>query len=335
MRRVGSADSGGQHRALVTGGAGFIGSHVAETLLARGWDAEVLDDLSADKEANVPTGVKLHIGNICSDADVGAVLEDGRWDAVVHCAAQTSVERSMKDPDLDREVNVAGTHRLLRAASNAGIRRFVFLSSGGAVYGETIEAAGEGTIPAPSSYYGLHKYAAEQMVRSEGIPFAILRPSNVYGPRQRSDAEGGVVAIFEERLRAGKPLEIHGDGTQVRDFVHVSDVASAVVLALLTQEDVIWNVASGEATSVIDLARAMAEALGRPLDLRFRPQRVGDVYRSLLSPRTLLATERWGPPLRLAEGLRLSLGETAAADRPKKPTASLSRTVVRESADQG
>ena len=143
-----------------------------------------------------------------------------------------------------------------------------------------------------------------------------------------------MTAIFDKRLRAGKPLEIDGDGTQVRDFVHVSDVASAVVLALSTDEDVIWNVASGDATSVIDLARAMAEVLGTSLDLRFRPRRVGDVYRSLLSPRTLLATGLWGPPLSLAQGLRLSLSETPAVDRAAaKPAPPLSRTTVGEEAD--
>ena len=181
MRRADAGDSRGQPRALVTGGAGFIGSHVAEALLAWRWQVEVLDDLSSGKAGNVPAGVKLHAGDIRSDADVRAAFEKGPCDAVVHCAAQTSVERSMREPNLDREVNVAGTQRLLRAARAAGVRRFVFLSSGGAIYGETTEPADERTMPAPRNYYGLHKYAAEQMVRSQGLPFAILRPSNVYG----------------------------------------------------------------------------------------------------------------------------------------------------------
>jgi len=311
MNRVNPINDEGRASALVTGGAGFIGSHIVEALHALDWHVEVLDNLSAGDRANVPTGIELHVGDIRSDADLRATLGVARLDAVVHCAAQTSVERSMLDPNLDREVNVAGTRQLAVMAKACGVRRFVFLSSGGAIYGETREPADEQTMPVPHSYYGLHKYAAEELLRAEGLPYAILRPSNVYGPRQRSDAEGGVVAIFHQRLLAGEPLEIHGSGQQVRDFVHVSDVVGAVLVALATKEDVIWNVASGEATSIIDLAEAMAAAAGRPLEVRHRPRRVGDVHRSLLSPATLLATGRWGPPLRLTEGLRLTLGDAS------------------------
>jgi UDP-glucose 4-epimerase len=315
MNRTVRDNGEGQTSALVTGGAGFIGSHVAETLHALGWHVEVLDNLSAGDPANVPAGITLHIGDIRSDADLRAVMRSTRFDAIVHCAAQTSVERSMRDPDLDRQVNVVGTRRLALMAKAWRVRRFVFLSSGGAIYGETAEPADEETMPAPRSYYGLHKYAAEELLRAEGLPYAILRPSNVYGPRQRSDAEGGVVAIFHQRLLAGDLLEIHGSGQQVRDFIHVSDVVGAVLAALATEGDVIWNVASGEATSIIELAEAMAAAGGRPLKVRHRPRRVGDVHRSLLSPATLLATGRWRPPLRLTEGLRLTLAEAREVAR--------------------
>jgi len=292
---------------LVTGGAGFIGSHIAEALHALGWHAEVLDNLGTGALANVPAGVRLHIGDIRSDQDLHAIMGSGRFDAIIHCAAQTSVERSMRDPDMDREVNIGGTKRLVELANVSGVRRFVFLSSGGAIYGETAKPADECTMPAPQSYYGLHKYVAEDLVRTGGLSYAILRPSNVYGLRQRCDVEGGVVAIFRQRLLAGQPLEIHGDGRQVRDFVHVSDVVSAVLAALATEVNVLWNVASGEATSVIDLAQAMAEVAGRPLDVRYRPRRAGDVQMSLLSSAKLLAAGLWGPPLPLAQGLRLTL----------------------------
>ncbi len=219
----------------------------------------------------------------------------------------------MRDPDLDWEVNVAGTRRLAVAAKASGVRRFVFLSSGGAVYGETATPAVEGTMPAPRSYYGLHKYVAEQLLRVEGPPHAILRPSNVYGSRQRSDAEGGVVAIFRQRLMAGEPLDVHGDGRQLRDFVYVSDVVGAVLAAVAVEDNVTWNVASGEATSIIGLARAMATVAGRPVEMRYGPRRSGDVDRSLLSPGALRATGLWGLPLPLAEGLRLTLMESAEA----------------------
>jgi len=298
---------------LVTGGAGFVGSHVAEELLSLGWQVEVLDNLSSGDPANVPPGVRLRIGDIRSSADVRQACGAAPFDAVVHCAAQTSVERSMVDPDLDWEVNVAGTRRMAMAAMASGVRRFVFLSSGGAIYGETVTPADEGTMPAPRSYYGLHKYVAEQFLRVEGLSHAILRPSNVYGSRQRCDAEGGVVAIFRQQLMACEPLEVHGDGRQLRDFVYVSDVVGAVLAALTIEENVIWNVASGEATSIIDLATAMAAVAGRPVEMRYGPRRSGDVDRSLLSAGTLRATGLWGPPLPLAEGLRLTLTQSVEA----------------------
>ena len=311
MTRIDSGNGSHVWGALVTGGAGFIGSLIAERLQGLGWRVEVLDNLSTGERANVPPGVTLHIGDIRSDADVRAAMRGASFDAIVHCAAQTSVERSMKEPELDREVNVEGTRRLVMAARASGAPRFVFISSGGAVYGETAAPAHERTPPAPRSHYGVHKLAAEELLRGQGLPYAILRPSNVYGPRQRTDAEGGVVAIFLERLLAGRALEIHGSGLQTRDFVHTSDVVSAVLAALSVQRDVVWNVASGEETTVIGLAEAMARELGRTLEVQHFPRRAGDVDRSVLSPATLLATGLWGPPLPLSEGLRLTLAESA------------------------
>lgn len=293
-------------RVLVTGGAGFIGSHVVEGFVATGWHVEILDNLSSGDTAGLPNTLPVHVADIRSEAEVQAVFAFGRFDAVVHCAAQTSVGRSMKEPALDRDVNVHGTAILLRAALLAGVSRFVYVSSGGAVYGETSSPAVEPTMPAPRSYYGLHKYAAEELIREAGISYAILRPSNVYGPRQRADAEGGVMSIFAQRLLAGQPLEIHGDGRQVRDFVYVTDVVSATIAALSTQEDVTWNVASGESTTIRELASAMASAIQRPLETHFGPPREGDVHQSLLSPAALMKTG-WGPPISLASGLRLML----------------------------
>lgn len=315
-----SLSEGWRRRALVTGGAGFIGSHVAEALCEQGWDVEVLDNLSTGDPSNLPECVRLHAGDIRSDGDVRDAFAGPRFDAVVHCAAQTSVERSMLDPAADRDVNVAGTRRLAAAARAAGVPRFVFLSTGGAIYGETSSPADERTLPSPRSYYGLHKFAAEQLLATEGISLAVLRPSNVYGMRQRADAEGGVVAIFAGKLEAGEPLEIHGDGLQTRDFVHVSDVVSAVLVALGTPDDVVWNVASGQATTILGLAGTMAQLCGRQADIRFRPRRAGDVAQSLLVPATLLATGAWGPPLFLADGLRLTLPSplTAPAE-PARP----------------
>ncbi len=298
---------------LVTGGAGFIGSHVMERLRELGWTVHALDNLSTGDPANVPDDLPFHLADVRSDADIARVFRQAPFDAVVHCAAQTSVERSMLEPELDREINVAGTRRLASAARAAGVRRFVFISSGGAIYGETPGAATEDCLPAPRSYYGLHKFAAEQVIRSEGVSHAVLRPSNVYGARQRADAEGGVIAIFLERLRNGQPLHLHGSGRQVRDFVHVSDVAGAIVLALGYPDDVVWNVASGRGTSIVELARKVAAASGAELQVTRGPRRAGDIDRSLLSPARLIATGAWGPPLSLDKGLSLTLGGEVAS----------------------
>ncbi len=297
-------------RVLITGGAGFIGSHIAEALHADGWHVVALDNLSAGRPSNLPAAVPLHVGDIRSDDDTKPVIYGAGFDAIVHCAAQTSVERSMKDPQLDHDVNVGGTERLLAAARAAGVKRFVFVSSGGAIYGETSTPATEESTPSPVSYYGMHKCEAENAVLAGARSYAILRLSNVYGHRQRSDTEGGVIAIFSERLMAGRQLEIHGDGSQLRDFVYISDVVDAARLALETEDDPVWNVASGEATSVLALARAMAQVIGQPLEIVHGPRRAGDLDRSVLSPAKLLATKRWGPPLLLREGLeRILTGE--------------------------
>lgn len=298
-------------RVLVTGGAGFIGSHVAQRLYSLGWDTNVLDSLATGDRANVPVGVPLHIADIRAEGELLAVLRTG-YDAIVHCAAQTSVERSMTDPEFDRAVNVTGTRHLLAAARETGVSRFVFMSSGGAIYGETAEPATEASVPAPRSFYGMHKYVAEEFVRAAGVPFAILRPSNVYGPRQRSDAEGGVLSIFRESLMADLPIEFQGDGRQVRDFVYVDDIVDAVVLAAETGADVIWNVCSGIATTVSEAARIIGAEIGCVPVIERKPRRAGDIDKSLLSPARILATNNWGPPVALNAGLRRLAADASA-----------------------
>jgi len=289
---------------LITGGAGFIGSHIVESLCAEGRRVHVLDNLTTGRAYNIPHGVSLHVGDIRSKVAVAEALHAAQAGVIVHCAAQTSVERSMNDPEFDRDVNEMGTQVLLDAAKQASVRRFVFISSGGAIYGETAEPATEETPPSPRNFYGTHKLLAEECVRAAGLPFAILRPSNVYGPRQRSDAEGGVLAIFVERIAGQLPVEIHGDGRQVRDFLYVSDLVDAVKLAVSYSANVIWNVGSGTATTIRETAVIVGEHLGVAPQLVLGPRRPGDVDRSLLSPALIAATGRWGPPVPLRSGLQ-------------------------------
>ncbi len=288
---------------LVTGGAGFIGSYVVERCLARGLAVAVIDDLSTGRRENLPPGTLLAQASILED-DALRFARDARPRAIVHCAAQVSVPASMADPLRDLAVNVVGTARMLAVAREVGVERFVFLSSGGAIYGETARPADEETPPQPSSYYGVHKLAAEHHVILSGVPYGILRPSNVYGPRQRDDQEGGVVSIFARRIARGEPITIFGDGRQERDFVHARDVADAVMAVLDRRESGIWNVSSGRPTTVLDLAATIEAVAGRRVERVFAPRRPGDVERSVLDSARLRRETGWRPRVALEEGVR-------------------------------
>lgn len=294
--------TGNERKALVTGGAGFIGSHIVERLVRDGWRVSVVDDLSGGDRANLPGGVPLVVCDI-ADSALMRVFVEGAFDAVIHCAAQTSVPHSVADPAFDRQVNLVGTENVVRCAQATGVGRFVFFSSGGAVYGDTAVRADETTLAAPLSPYGVHKLAAEGYVVLSGLSYAILRPANVYGPRQRAGTDGGVIATFMDRLSRGESLHVNGDGEQVRDFVFVADVAAAVRFALSWDCSGIWNVASGAETTVNDLARHVGQALGMVPTVVYGPARAGDVRISRLSNERLIRQGGWRPDYTLAQGL--------------------------------
>ena len=308
-----------QRRAIVTGGAGFIGSHLVERLLADGTAVLVVDDLSSGTRERVPAGVRLERLDIAGD-EIDRVFGDWRPDVVFHLAAQASVPMSIQAPLRDLAVNVTGTHRVAAAARTAGARRLVFVSSGGAIYGETSRAATETTLPAPRSYYGVHKLAAEGHVALAGLPYAIARPSNVYGPGQGAGLEGAVVAAFLDQAASTGVLRVHGDGLQTRDFVHVEDVVGA--LLRLSEPDTAsgtWNVASGRSGTILDLARTVERALGRPLGREFAPARPGDVRHSAASAARLKALG-WRPSTSLASGIGRLVRSTPSVARPSAPT---------------
>ncbi len=289
-------------RAVVTGGAGFIGSHLVAALIADGTDVLVLDDLSTGDPAAVDPAARLEQLDIAT-ADLGPAMRPFRPAVVHHLAAQSSVPRSIRDPLRDLAVNVAGTARVLEASRLAGADRIVFVSSGGAVYGECRRPATEATRPAPESYYGIHKLAAEGHVRLSGLAHAIARPANVYGPGQRAGLEGAVVAAFVDQALHSGSLEIHGDGEQRRDLVHVTDVVSALIRLADLDTDGTWNIASGRPISVNGLADRIEHLVGRPLARRSAPRRVGDVRDSVISAGRLRALG-WRPATRLEAGLR-------------------------------
>ncbi|HEX6711543.1 MAG TPA: NAD-dependent epimerase/dehydratase family protein [Rubrobacter sp.] len=286
---------------LVTGGAGFIGSHVVDALLAAGEEPVVLDDFSSGDRANLPGEVEVVEADV-ADPGVVARISTLRPRAVVHAAAQVSVAASMQDPALDLAVNVGGTANVLAGARAAGAERFVFLSSGGGIYGET-EGADENTLPRPKSYYGAHKYLAERYVELDGISYAIARLANVYGPRQRSDLEGGVVAIFAERLRKNLPVTINGSGEQSRDFVHVADVANALLVIVSSRIEGTWNVGTGRAISILELLRTLEAEIRPAVEVRHGPARQGDVSNSRLSIKAIERDLGWRPGYDLARGV--------------------------------
>ncbi len=293
---------------MVTGGAGFIGSHVADALTARGDEVHVLDDLSSGRRENVPAGAELHVADI---RDPGTVFEAVRPEVVFHLAAQASVSVSVAKPLFDAEVNVLGTVALLDAALAHGVgeqgAQLVFSSTGGAIYGECETPATEEWERRPLSPYGTSKLAGEEYLASwnrlHGTRHVALRYGNVYGPRQDPHGEAGVVAIFLQVVADGRRPTIFGDGSQERDYVYVGDVARATLAAAQIAGGVL-NVATGRATSVLELVDAMRRATGREIDPEHGPERLGDLKRSVLDPTLAERDLGWRPEVSLEDGLR-------------------------------
>jgi UDP-glucose 4-epimerase len=286
-------------RALVTGGAGFIGSHLVDALVARGDHVTVVDDLSTGRREYVNPSARL------LEHDVREPFETDA-DTVFHLAAQADVGTSVERPGYDAEVNVVGTVNVLEASRRSGAT-VVFSSTGGAIYGDVDGPALEGSPLRPVSPYGIAKLAAEAYVegwgRIHGARGVALRFANVYGPRQSSALEGGVVAIFLERMAAGDETVVFGDGGQTRDFVHVDDVVRALVLAAGRTGDV-FNVGTGVETSVNRLHELCREISGAASPARHGPPRPGDARRSVLDVSRAAEALGWSPQIALREGLR-------------------------------
>jgi UDP-glucose 4-epimerase len=295
-------------RALVTGGAGFIGSNLVDGLRERGDDVLVLDDLSTGRRENLAADVDLIDADVADPEAIARAVSQHAAEVVFHLAAQIDVRRSVADPALDARVNVGGTIAVLEAARLNGAR-VVLSSTGGAIYGDAdVVPTPEDAPRRPLAPYGQGKAAAEDYcalyARLYGLPVVALRYANVYGPRQDPLGEGGVIAIYCECARHGKRATVFGDGTQTRDFVYVGDVIEANLLAATAEAQGAFNVGRGEETTVLELARLL------DLEVEHAPERAGEVRRSCLDP-TLAARELgWRARVDLAEGIRRTLAWT-------------------------
>ena len=310
-------------KVLVTGGAGFIGSNLVDALLERGDQVVVLDNLTTGRKSNldhaIANGAKMVVEDIRNEEQVASLLEAEKPEVVFHLAAQIDVRVSAAQPSFDASVNVIGTINMLEAARRCGARRFVYASTGGAIYGDTdVVPTPEGTEIRSEAPYGQAKYAGEGYLslwrRLHGLSTVSMRFGNVYGPRQDPLGEAGVIAIFCGKLQTGGEATVFGDGRQTRDYVFVDDVVRACMIAAETDHDGAYNVGRGEEVSVLDLVEQLGmlgDELGllngRPFEPKFAPARAGEVQRSALDPTRSREELGFVAEVDLEDGLRRTL----------------------------
>jgi UDP-glucose 4-epimerase len=298
---------------LVTGGAGFIGSHLVEAFLAKGHSVAIIDDLSTGKESNLHPGAMFLRADIRDAGAVDRLFGSGRFDVVCHHAAQMDVRRSVADPVFDASVNVIGVLTLLEAAVRHGVKKVLFASSGGAMYGEQDYFPADENHPTrPVSPYGVAKLATEQYLfyyrAAYGLESVSLRYANIYGPRQNPEGEAGVIAIFADKmLREEQPI-INGDGKQTRDYVYVGDVVRANLLALRYEGSGVFNIGTGVETDVNTLFRHLRTLTGSGCAENHGEGKKGEQLRSVLDARKAIRELGWSVTHSLEEGLRLTVG---------------------------
>lgn len=298
---------------LISGGAGFIGSYLVRELLAENHTVVVLDNLSTgDLKHLSGLNIVLWKQDICNSDIVQQIVSE-KFDVIVHLAAQTMVDSSIKDPIFDASENIMGTLNVLEAARQCGAR--VIFASTAAAYGDVVEddlPVVESQALSPQSFYGLTKVGVEKYLelyhRHYGLDYVICRFANVYGERQGDTGEGGVISIFAKRIAAGKEITIYGDGTQTRDFVYAGDIARGICKAMTTENvNTVYNLSTQTETSLLDLVRIMSEVSGCEITPKFGPVRDGDIYRSMLSNRKAKEDLGWEPQVSLADGLRRTM----------------------------
>lgn len=295
---------------LVTGGAGFIGSHLLPRLAAAGHQVTVLDNFSTGKREHVPSGVPIIQRDLLADG-LTEIFQRERFEVVIHLAAQTMVDESLRLPEKDAAENVLGTVKLLDACQRSKVKRIIIASSA-AVYGNVGEQElplSEKRAAAPLSFYGLSKFTAENYLtmyqRIFGLDYVVLRFANVYGERQGTSGEGGVVSIFSRAAARGQGVKVFGSGEQTRDFIYAGDIAEAILAALETDKvNAVYNISTAAETSVNTLIRILSRVSGRKITVQQLPVREGDILRSSLDNRAARQGLGWHPRTDIHEGLR-------------------------------
>ncbi len=294
-----------KNKAIVTGGAGFIGSHLVDSLISDDFEVLVIDNLSTGKRENLNRRAEFFNKDI-RDKDIISIIEDYSPDYIFHLAAQIDVRKSLKDPLWDESINIQGTLNLLSAASHSTIKKFIFASTGGAIYGEA-KNAGEDLPPNPLSPYGVAKLTCEHYLRVysewKGLSFTALRYGNVYGPRQDPLGEAGVVAIFCKQLIRGKKVILYGYGEMIRDYVFVSDVVEANIKAMNSGVGEVFNIGTGKSTSVNRLFGILKDMSGSNVEVEYAEAREGEIKEIWLNPKRASRELGWRPEVSLEEGL--------------------------------
>ena len=302
---------------MVTGGAGFIGSHIVDKYVALGHEVVVVDDLTTGKKENINPNAMFYRVDLRNKNKIAAAVNREKPDVINHQAAQKSVSHSVSDPTHDAEINIIGFLNLMEAAKQFGIKKVIFSSTGGAIYGDAKDIPTPETYPPqPVSPYAITKFTTEQYLRfyfqTAGIIPVILRYSNVYGPRQDPFGEAGVVAIFSKLMSEGKPMTVFGDGKQTRDYVFVKDVAQASVKALQYQpknfDDAIINIGTGVETPLNSIVTLLEDVSGKKADVKHEPARDGDLLRSAIGITKAKKMLDWAPETKLSDGIEKTYG---------------------------
>lgn len=293
-------------KAVVTGGAGFIGSHLVEELIKKGIEVHVLDNMTAGNLSNVHPLAVIHTEDICSIEAKRIILKE-KPDVVFHLAAQADVARSINDPKYDADVNINGTINMLEACREITLKKFIFASTSG-VYGDLQkDLISEEDLTIPVSYYGLSKLTAESYIRLfnhlYGIPYTILRYGNVYGPRQTAKGEGGVVAVFLERLKKGRPLNIHGNGEQTRDFIYVKDIVQANIASIEGGNQHTVQISTTKSTSINQLLEILERVHPSQIEALHTSTRIGDIKHSCLDNKKARQILNWQPQFNILDGI--------------------------------